>query len=259
MSDKKIALDVSELSVQYQEGLVLWDVSFSLLEGKLAAIIGPNGAGKSTLLKSLVGLIRSSSGKVRFFGHPFGKVRKKVAYVPQRSEVDWDFPITAFEVVLMGRYSKLGPLKWSRRVDKEAALDMMRRLEIDNLASRQISKLSGGQQQRLFLARALLQDADLYLFDEPFAGVDLMTEKMLIDIFKKLRDQGKTLIIVHHDLNTVEEIFDDVVLINKRLVASGPLKSAFTSENLAKAYGKRGAIFDEVVKLSQTKTQGTKL
>lgn len=252
----KPVIDVEGLTVQYEEGAVLWDVSFSIEKGSLTAIVGPNGAGKSTLLKSLVNLKTKTSGRIHFFGKPYKKALSKIAYVPQRGCIDWDFPITALEVVTMGRYGRLGPLKWPRRADKEAALKIMERLGIAELSHRQISKLSGGQQQRLFLCRALLQEADLYLLDEPFCGIDLTTEKLLFDLFKSLRDEGKTVVVVHHDLSTVEETFDGVVMINKRLIAAGSTAQVFTKENFNRCYDKRGTLFDDVVRLSQEKHGG---
>jgi manganese/zinc/iron transport system ATP- binding protein len=257
MRDKSV-IKIEQLSVNYDKTPVLWDIHFEIPEGKLVGIIGPNGAGKSTLLKSLLGMTKTLSGRIEFFGEPFKKVRERVAYVPQRSSVDWDFPITAFEVVLMGRYGKLGLLKWPRSADKEAARHALDIVGMLPFADRQISQLSGGQQQRLFIARALLQDADVYLMDEPFAGVDMATEKAIIALMDKLKQQGKTLLVVHHDLATVDNYFDWVILLNTCLIASGPVSTVFHAENIIRTYGRSSALLDEAAKLTQTKTSGLK-
>ena len=253
--DRKI-LCSEQLNVSYEKNLVLWDINFSIPRGKLVAIIGPNGAGKSTLLKAVVEIVKPLSGKVECFGVPFKKARKKIAYVPQKESVDWDFPITVLEVVLMGRYPQLGVFKWARRADKEAARNALKLLGIEGFAEHQISELSGGQQQRVFIARALVQDADLYLLDEPFTAVDAATEGILVDIFKKLREKGKTLVVVHHDLQTVESIFDWVLLLNTRLITYGEVSTAFTPENLCKTYGKKEEIFTEMANQLKKKKSG---
>jgi len=219
-------------------------VDLSLPEGKLVAIVGPNGAGKSTLLKATLDLLPLSSGFVRVFGTHYRKVRGRVAYVPQRESVDWDFPSTVLDIVMMGRYGRLG---WFRRTgaeDREAARAALRKVGMEPYADRQISRLSGGQQQRTFLARALVQDADLYLMDEPFAGVDAVTERAIIAILRDLRETGRTVICVHHDLQTVPEYFDWVVLLNMRLVAAGPIEEVFTTKHLNHTYGGRLAILE---------------
>jgi manganese/zinc/iron transport system ATP- binding protein len=239
-------LVVKQLSMRYHHKPVLTDVSFSIPEGKTIAIIGPNGAGKSTLLKGIMNLAPSMSGEVAFFGQPLDKKRLAVAYVPQREESDWDFPIQVMDVVLMGRH---GQLKfWQRpsaqdHLIAEQALSDVGMLEFKD---RQISQLSGGQQQRVFLARALAQKASLYLMDEPFAGVDVTTEKAIIDLFKELKAQNKTVVCVHHDLSTVGEYFDWVVMINARLVAAGPAADVLTPENLNKTYGGRLSLLSEM-------------
>jgi manganese/zinc/iron transport system ATP- binding protein len=255
---KPPAIQIEQLSVNYDKTLVLWDVHCTIPEGKLVGIIGPNGAGKSTLLKSLLGMTRSLSGRIEIFGQPYKKVRHKVAYVPQRSSVDWDFPITAFEVVLMGRYGKLGLLKWPKAADKEAARHALNIVGMLPFVDRQISQLSGGQQQRLFIARALLQDADLYLMDEPFAGVDMATEKTIIALMDKLKVQGKTLLVVHHDLTTVDSYFDWVIMLNTCLIASGPVSEVFNTDNIMRTYGRSSTLLDEAAKLTQNKTSGMK-
>ncbi len=254
----KCAIKVEQLSVNYDKTPVLWDVHFEIPEGKLVGIIGPNGAGKSTLLKSLLEMVRPLSGHIEFFGVPYKKARHRIAYVPQRTSVDWDFPITAFEVVLMGRYGKLGLFKWPKAADKEAARHALDLVGMLPFADRQISQLSGGQQQRLFIARALLQDADLYLMDEPFAGVDMATEKAIIALMDSLKVQGKTLLVVHHDLTSVDAYFDWVIMLNTCLIASGPVSDVFHSETILRTYGRTSGLLDEAAKLVQNKTSGIK-
>jgi len=250
------AFETHDLSVDYGQTSVLWDISFRIPKGSLVGVIGPNGAGKSTLLKTAIGMVKPASGTVRFNGRPFSQVRKEIAYVPQRSSIDWDFPITALEVVLMGRYGKLGWLKWPRKADRDAAMQALATLEMQQFADRQIDQLSGGQQQRLFLARALLQDADVYLLDEPFAGVDMASERASMQVLKQLKKQGKTLFVVHHDLTAVEDYFDWVVLLNTSLVASGPTDEVFTAENIARTYGQKGSLLAEATKLFKHKNEG---
>jgi len=254
--EKKLALKVDQLSVNYDKTSVLWNIHCEIPEGKLVGIIGPNGAGKSTFLKTLLGMTSPLSGHITFFGHPYKKVRHRIAYVPQRSSVDWDFPVTAFEVVLMGRYGKLGFLKWAKAADREAAEEALEKVGMLAFAKRQISQLSGGQQQRLFIARALLQEADLYLMDEPFAGVDMATEKAIISLMDKLKVQGKTLLVVHHDLSTVDAYFDWVIMLNTCLIASGPVSEIFHAESILRTYGRSSALLDEAAKLTQNKTSG---
>jgi manganese/zinc/iron transport system ATP- binding protein len=234
-----IALEVHDLTVAYGTEPVLWDIDVALPAGKLIAVIGPNGAGKSTLLKAALGLVKPLTGWVHFFGEPYERRRAWIGYVPQRESVDWDFPTSAIDVVSMGLYGRVG---WLRRLSphhSKLALAAMDQVGIADLRDRQISQLSGGQQQRVFLARALAQDARLYLMDEPFAGVDSATERAIIDVLKRLRSEGRTVIAVHHDLQTVAEYFDEVVLLNMRLVAAGPVESTFTERNLQLTYGGR--------------------
>jgi manganese/zinc/iron transport system ATP- binding protein len=238
----EVAVHVEDLTVRYREAAALWDVDIDVPVGVLAGIVGPNGAGKSTLLKSIVGLLAPSAGHVRVFGRHFREVRRRVAYVPQRSAVDWDFPTTVLDVVMMGRYAHLG---WFRRPgarERTLAGEALSRLGLDGLADRQIGELSGGQQQRVFLARALVQDADLYLMDEPLAGVDAPTERTIIATWHDLRSRGKTVVVVHHDLQTVSSTFDWLALVNVRLVAAGPVQEVFTAERLRAAYGGQVAI-----------------
>jgi manganese/zinc/iron transport system ATP- binding protein len=242
------AVKVKDLHVNYDRRAVLWDISFEIPKAKMVAIVGPNGAGKSTLLKAALGLVKPLSGKISLL--------EKIAYVPQRESVDWDFPITAEEVVLMGRFQKLGMFGRVKAADIDAAKEALNQVGMLGFAKAQISELSGGQQQRLFLARALLQDADLLLLDEPFAGVDLATEKAIVSLLRKLQEKGKTILIVHHDLPTVPEYFDWAVLLNTRLIACGPVEKAFTKENLAKAFGKDQQIFSDAADLTAKRLSG---
>jgi manganese/zinc/iron transport system ATP- binding protein len=242
-----VSVEVHDLTVAYHRKPVLWDVDVSLPVGKLIAVIGPNGAGKSTLLKAALGLVPLASGHVRIFGQELKAARNLIGYVPQRETVDWDFPVDALDVVLMGRYGKLGWIRRPGSKDREIALSALRKVGMQDFATRQISQLSGGQQQRVFLARALAQEAKLYFMDEPFAGVDAATEKAIVQVLRDLREQGATVIAVHHDLQTVSDYFDHVLLLNMRLVAAGPVETTFTRDNLQKTYGGRLTILDEAV------------
>ena len=233
------AIEVHDLTVAYHTQPVLWDVDLELPEGKLIAIVGPNGAGKSTLLKAILGLVKPITGWVKLFDAPYAQRRSWVGYVPQRESVDWDFPTSALDVVTMGLYGQLGWLRRPRRQHRETALSCLDKVGIRDLANRQISQLSGGQQQRVFLARALAQEARLYLMDEPFAGVDATTEHAILTLLQELRASGRTVVAVHHDLQTVADYFDHVVLLNMRLVAAGTVASTFTTENLQRTYGGR--------------------
>ena len=240
------ALEVHDLTVSYHRKPVLWNVDLAVPPGKLVGIIGPNGAGKSTLIKAVMGLLPLSSGWVQVFGRPVERQRDKVAYVPQRESVDWTFPVTAMDVVLMGRY---GALPWWRRVgrrDREQARACLNKVGMLPYADRQISNLSGGQQQRVFLARALAQESEVYLMDEPFAGVDAATESAIMKLLQELREAGKTVLVVHHDLQTAREYFDMLILLNMRLVAFGPTEQTFTPELLQKTYGGRLTILSDV-------------
>jgi manganese/zinc/iron transport system ATP- binding protein len=232
-------LEIHDLTVAYRTQPVLWDVDLTLPEGRLIAIVGPNGAGKSTLLKAVLDLVKPSTGWVHVYGEPYERKRSWVGYVPQRGSVDWDFPTSALDVVTMGLYGRMGWLRRPARHHRETALGCLDQVGIRELAERQISQLSGGQQQRVFLARALAQDARLYLMDEPFAGVDATTERAILTLLQELRRKGKTVVAVHHDLHTVAEYFDYVVLLNMRLVAAGPVATTFTKENLQQTYGGR--------------------
>ena len=238
-------LSIHDMTVAYHRKPVLWDVDLDVPEGKLIAIVGPNGAGKSTLIKAALDLIPRASGRVLVYGKTYRKNRSRVGYVPQRESVDWDFPVSALDVVTMGRYGRIGWFMPVRRKHREAAREALDRVGIADLAHRQISQLSGGQQQRTFLARALVQEADLYLMDEPFAAVDAATERAIVTILKDLRAAGKTVLVVHHDLQTVEEYFDHVILMNMRIVAHGPVSTTFTPENLRKTYGGKLTVLAE--------------
>lgn len=233
------AIEVHDLTVAYHTQPVLWDVDLTLPEGQLIAIVGPNGAGKSTLLKTVLGLVKPITGWVKIFGAPYAQRRSWVGYVPQRESVDWDFPTSALDVVTMGLYGSLGWLRRPRKRHRDAAMACLEKVGIQDLAGRQISQLSGGQQQRVFLARALAQEARLYLMDEPFAGVDATTEHAILTLLQELRASGRTVVAVHHDLQTVADYFDHVVLLNMRLVAAGPVATTFTTENLQRTYGGR--------------------
>lgn len=250
------AVESEELNINYGKTSVLWDISFQIPEGLLVGIVGPNGAGKSTLLKAALGLMNPLSGQISLFGKPARRVRRRVAYVPQRESIDWDFPITAEEVVLMGRYGRLGLFGKPRKADREAAAAALEQVGMTPFAHRQISQLSGGQQQRLFIARALVQNADLFLLDEPFVGVDLATEKAIMTLLRKQKGEGKTVLIVHHDLPSVEEYFDWVLLLNTRLLGCGPVKEVFTRDNVARAFGKNQSLFDEAANLSAKSMSG---
>ncbi|MBX3365507.1 MAG: metal ABC transporter ATP-binding protein [Phycisphaeraceae bacterium] len=232
-------LSIHAVTVAYQRKPVLWDVDYDAPPGQLIAVVGPNGAGKSTLIKAALGLIPIASGRVEMWGRPYPKVRSRVGYVPQRESVDWDFPVSALDVVCMGRYRRIGWCRPIGRSHRAAAMEALQRVGMIEYADRQISQLSGGQQQRVFLARALAQEADLYFMDEPFAGVDAATEKAIVDALRNLRSSGKTVLCVHHDLQTVSDYFDSVVLLNMRIVAAGPVSEVFTHENLQKTYGGR--------------------
>ncbi len=239
-------LSVHSLTVSYGHKPVLWDVEYEVPGAALNAIVGPNGAGKSTLIKAVLGLMPITSGVVEFWGRPLKWMRRRIGYVPQRGSVDWDFPVSALEVVVMGRYGMLGWLRPVTRAHEQAALACLDQVGMAAYAHRQISQLSGGQQQRVFLARALAQEAELYFMDEPFAGVDAATESAIVDVLRRLRDAGSTVVVVHHDLSTVPQYFDNVLLLNGRVVADGSVSETFTRDNLQRTYGGRLALLDEV-------------
>lgn len=235
--ERKMAVTVDDLTVAYNYKPVLWDIDLEVPEGILMAIVGPNGAGKSTLIKAILDIVKPLAGTVLIYGKPYRKNRSLVAYVPQKGSVDWDFPTTSLDVVLMGTYGRLGWIKRPGNKEKKSALEALEKVGMLEYRNRQISQLSGGQQQRVFLARALVQDALIYFMDEPFQGVDATTEAAIVNILKELRRSGKTLVVVHHDLQTVPEYFDWVTFLNVRKVATGPVKEFFTDNNLALTYG----------------------
>lgn len=241
----KSPLSVHDLTVAYHRKPVVWDIDLEIPAGKLVGVIGPNGAGKSTLLKACLDLIPKASGIVNIFGQPYRKARRRVGYVPQRESVDWDFPVSALDVVTMGTYGQLGWFRPVNRRCKSLALQALERVGLADYAQRQISQLSGGQQQRVFLARALAQDADIYFMDEPFAAVDAATERAIVGLLQELQTRGKTCLVVHHDLATVPQYFDWAVLLNMRVVAAGPTKEVFTQENLRKTYGGKLTVLSE--------------
>lgn len=240
-------LSIHDMTVAYDRRPVLWDVDYEASEGKLIAIVGPNGAGKSTLIKACLGLVPRATGTVEFFGRPYRAMRKHIGYVPQRESVDWEFPVSALDVACMGLYARLGWFRPVGRKQKQAGLEALDRVGMGDLGGRQIAQLSGGQQQRVFLARALAQDAMIYFMDEPFAGVDAATERAILEVLRGIQSEGKTVIVVHHDLQTVRDYFDEVVLLNMRVVAAGPVSgehSVFTPENLSKTYGGKLTLLD---------------
>jgi manganese/zinc/iron transport system ATP- binding protein len=243
------ALEVHDLTVAFDRKPVLWNIDLMIPEGKLVGIIGPNGAGKSTLIKAMMGILPLSSGYVKLFEQPLDEIRDRISYVPQRESVDWDFPASVLDVVLMGRYSKLGLFKRPRKADRDVAMDCIKKVGMEGFINRQISQLSGGQQQRTFLARALAQQADMYFMDEPFAGVDAATEKAIVALLRSMTAQNKTVVVVHHDLQSVSQYFDWVIMLNTRLVASGPTATTFTSQNLETTYGGKLTLLTDVADL----------
>ncbi len=243
------ALEIHDLTVAFDRKPVLWNIDLVLPQGKLIGIIGPNGAGKSTLIKAVMGILPLSSGFVKLFDQQIDDVRKRISYVPQRESVDWDFPASVMDIVLMGRYGKLGLFKRPRKADRDVALDCLKKVGMESFINRQISQLSGGQQQRTFLARALAQQADIYFMDEPFAGVDAATEKAIINLLRTMTEAKKTVIVVHHDLQSVPQYFDWVIMLNTRLVAYGPTNTTFNQHNLQETYGGKLTLLADVADL----------
>jgi manganese/zinc/iron transport system ATP- binding protein len=244
MSD--LPLEIHDLTVAYHKKPVLYGIDLQVPAGQLIGIVGPNGAGKSTLIKAVMGVVPASSGWIRIFGEPWKKNLTRVGYVPQRESVDWDFPVNVMDVVLMGRYGRLRPMQRPTKRDREIAAECLEKVHMLPYADRQIANLSGGQQQRVFLARALAQESDLYLMDEPFAGVDAATESAIVTLLQELKSRGKTILVVHHDLPTARSYFDMLLLLNMRIVAFGPTDEVFTNELLQKTYGGRLTILSEV-------------
>lgn len=249
-----VPLEIHDLTVAYHKKPVLWGIDLQVPKGKLVGIVGPNGAGKSTLIKAVMGILPVSSGWVKIFGKPYQKNLARVGYVPQRESVDWDFPVNVMDVVLMGRYGHLGLMKRPTKLDRDIARECLEKVKMLPYADRQISNLSGGQQQRVFLARALAQESDLYFMDEPFAGVDAATEAAIITLLHELKDKGKTLLVVHHDLPTARNYFDMLLLLNMRVVAFGPTEEVFTYDLLQKTYGGRLTILSEVAEAVRQKS-----
>jgi manganese/zinc/iron transport system ATP- binding protein len=246
-------IELHNLTVSYHQKPVLWNIDYTIPEGNLIGIIGPNGSGKTTMIKAIMGLLPLSSGYVKIFGKDLDDVRVRVSYVPQRGSVDWDFPASVLDVVLMGRNKPKNLFKSISTQDRAIAMECLRKVKMENFSKRQISQLSGGQQQRVFLARALAQEADLYLMDEPFVGVDMATEQAIIELLKEMRAKNKTILVVHHDLQTVKDYFDWVVLLNTRLVASGKTEDVFQSELLNETYGGKLNILSQVSNLIKAK------
>lgn len=251
-----LAVHVEDLTVSYRSNPVLWDIDLDVPPGVLAAIVGPNGAGKSTLIKAMLGLTDKAAGHVYILGEPARRARGRVGYVPQRTTVDWDFPVTALDVALMGLYGRLGWIRRPGRRHQEEALAALERVGMQDYAQRQISQLSGGQQQRVFLARALLQQAEVLFLDEPMAGVDATTERVIISLLRELRDAGRTVIVVHHDLQTVTTYFDWLVLLNVRVIAQGPVNEVYTADNLRRAYGGQIALLNGNTPVAATPADG---
>lgn len=239
--ERELAIEVADLTVAYRDKPVLWDIDVSVPSGVLMAIVGPNGAGKTTLIKAILGLVTTAAGHISIYGEPYTKQHGLVGYVPQRGSVDWDFPTSVLDVVMMGCYGTLGWMRRPGRKERQRALEAIEKVGMSDYAGRQISQLSGGQQQRVFLARALVQDAQVYFMDEPFQGVDATTERAIVALLQDLRAGGKTVVVVHHDLQTVTDYFDWVTLLNVRCIASGPVDEVFNEQNLRLTYGGRVA------------------
>lgn len=230
-------ISVKGISVSYGKKRVLTNIFLEIEKGNVYGVVGPNGAGKSTLFKTILGLHEPDAGSVEILGEEIKEVRKRVVYVPQRDDVDWTFPATVYDIVLMGRYPHKKVFESISKKDKKITMDALEDMGIKHLKDRQIGELSGGQQQRVFIARALCQQAEIFFFDEPFVGVDMTTEEQIITIMKKLAAEGKTLLVVHHDLESVPEYFNKIILLNQRLIAYGDTETTFTKENIRKAYG----------------------
>ena len=247
------SIEVHDLTVVYDRKPALWDIDFQIPKGKLIGVIGPNGSGKSTLIKSIMGIVDKSSGWVRVFGTDIEEVRHKVSYVPQRESVDWDFPTNVMDVVLMGRYGRKGLFSRTTEEDKRIAKESLEQVGMYEFKNRQIAQLSGGQQQRVFMARALAEQAELYLMDEPFAGVDAATENSIFEVFQKVRDSGKTMLVIHHDLQSAAKYFDWIILLNTHLVAYGPIEKVFTKEHMEEAYGGQLSVLSQVHEILRQK------
>ena len=241
-------IEAHNLTVLYGRKPAIWNVDFKLPEGQVIGIMGPNGSGKSTLLKSIMGVVTPTTGYTKVYDQELNQVRHNVSYVPQRQEIDWDFPASVWDIVSMGRFHVRGLFKRLTSEDNDIIQESLEKVNMLGFAKRQISQLSGGQQQRVFLARAIAQQGELFLMDEPFAGVDIATEEMIVDLLKEMKDQGKTLVIVHHDLHTAQSYFDHLVLMNTRLVACGKTSDVFTDQILTDTYGGK---LTTIAKISQ--------
>ena len=239
------AIEIPDLTMAYREKPVLWDIDVEIPKGSLCAVVGPNGAGKSTLLGCVLGTHQPANGWIKIFDVPSDRSDELIGFVPQRESVDWDFPVQVLDVVMMGTYRRLGWFRWPGKAQKDWAMECLSAVGMADLHSRQIGELSGGQQQRVFIARALAQDAKIILMDEPFAGVDAATEETIRTVLADLKKDDRTVVIVHHDLQTIEDYFDHVLLLNLRLVAAGPTKTTFTRENLLRTYGGQLTLLDE--------------
>tara|TARA_E500000178_G_C16989169_1_gene739922 strand:+ start:465 stop:1241 length:777 start_codon:yes stop_codon:yes gene_type:complete len=246
MAPRPLPIEVHDLTVSYQKRPVLYGIDLEIEEGSLVGVLGPNGAGKSTLVKTIMNMIKPNGGYVKIFGKNPKDGIKQIGYVPQRESVDWDFPVTVMDVVLMGRYGHVGWFSRIGKTDRKKACECLEQVNMLPYSDRQIGNLSGGQQQRVFLARALAQESAVYVMDEPFAGVDAATEKTIVSILQKMKDAGKTLIVVHHDLSSAKEYFDHLLLLNMRKVAYGPVSEIYTHKLLQKTYGGRLAVLSEI-------------
>ena len=258
-SDIPLALDVRGLTVHYGPSPVLWDLDLTVPSGHLVGIMGPNGAGKTTFIKAVLGLLDGTSGVVRLMNHKLDGIRRRIAYVPQRGVVDWDFPMTVRDLVEMGCYPKRGLFRSLLREDRARIDRALELLDLTSIAHSQIGQLSGGQRQRAFLARSIAQDAEVYFLDEPFEGIDQVSEQILVDVLRAMKNEGKTIFVVHHDLVTAGKYFDWAILLNIRLVAHGPMQKVFTSDNLRLTYGKNLTLVEEVVKVLTTFAEGRTL
>jgi manganese/zinc/iron transport system ATP- binding protein len=238
-------IKVQNLTISYAKKPAIRGIDLNIPAGKITGIIGPNGAGKSTLLKGILGLLPADNGSVSVYGEPVKSRLSKISYIPQKEIFDWDFPVVVYDVVMMGRYPHLKMFQKPRQVDRQKVEEALKKVDMIKFSSRQIRYLSGGQQQRVFLARALAQEAEILLLDEPFVGVDAATESAIFSMMKELREDGKTIIVVNHDLGKVTEYFDYIVMINQFLVAFGPTDEVFTPELLNKTYGGRLTILQK--------------
>lgn len=239
-------IEVKNLSTSYYGQEALQNINFSFQTGKLVGIIGPNGAGKSTLMKSMLGLIRKDEGEVSFAGLALEQARKQIAYVPQRAAIDWDFPITVLDTVLLGTYPTLTIFRRPKKNEREWAYHCLKKVGMEDFSRKQIGELSGGQQQRIFLARALAQKANFFFLDEPLVGIDVTSEELIMNILKSLRDEGKSIFVVHHDLTKVDHYFDDLILLNKKIIKAGTVKSVLQPELMREAYEAQFSLLDSM-------------